>query len=513
MPLIGSFKPSREGVAMPKSIRVYGALVGMGLIAGAVIAVLGLPYGRLNYTAFAELYHGATDTTGLVHVAIDCEPSMSGTQDACVRDTSFGPLSTTVDVTIGNSTGASFVLAAFNATVLNPGQPLLDARTVNNTGSLDDNPDFNQAAIVGADWHCEAPPPTDDNPATSGPPEDSTIVCTNILGDGPAIASDPTHVTLFSVLYDIEGFTPGAVALSLSNVNIFDSTFTEVGSCNPINVTEARCFGATLTILSGIGCLDDHDCDGFKNPPPPGHLGPQNTNPDWDNCYVPPNSDQYNSDGNFIDQSPPYTTAADDKTRIMSDSPGDRCDADNDNDGLPDYRETDLAQLQILCPYATATLDRFNLDTDGDRVTDYAECAFGTDSADPASKPPASYPVANDTDRDTLTNYFEYNIGTDPNLKDTDGDGLQDGWEFKGYGSNPLAVDSDGDGIRDACEVGSINLDTIVNSGDQALLATEMVRAVPASQKLANMDMNKDGVLNSGDQTFQATLVGPGKCP
>jgi RHS repeat-associated protein len=43
-----------------------------------------------------------------------------------------------------------------------------------------------------------------------------------------------------------------------------------------------------------------------------------------------------------------------------------------------------------------------------------------------------------DLDNDGLTNMEEYNQGTDPNNSDTDGDGMNDGWEIK-YGFDPLS--------------------------------------------------------------------------
>jgi hypothetical protein len=221
----------------------------------------------------------------------------------------------------------------------------------------------------------------------------------------------------------------------------------------------------------------------------------------------------FNRDANFISNHPTY--AVDDKTRVNSDTVGDGCgDSDDDNDGIPDGTETNLASLQSVCPAATATTDPFKLDTDGDRVTDGAECALGSDPANAASKPAPPAP-GTDSDADGLSNTFEAAIGTNPNAKDTDGDGLQDGWEYKGHGSNPLVVDTDGDGVTDGCEVASLNGDTVVNAGDQSLLAAENGRAVPVAAKLTNFDLNKDGAFNAGDLAIQASRVGgaPVKCP
>ena len=80
---------------------------------------MGLPYGRLNPSAFAELYHGGTDTTGFVHVAIDCDPATTATNSNCTYDSGLAS-SIDVGVTLGNSTAAPFRLAAFGFEVDNP---------------------------------------------------------------------------------------------------------------------------------------------------------------------------------------------------------------------------------------------------------------------------------------------------------------------------------------------------------------------------------------------------------
>ena len=54
-----------------------------------------------------------------------------------------------------------------------------------------------------------------------------------------------------------------------------------------------------------------------------------------------------------------------------------------------------------------------------------------------------------DTDSDTLTNAEEHELGSNPNLTDTDGDGLSDVDELFVYQTNPSSPDTDGDTLKD----------------------------------------------------------------
>ncbi|MDA0812374.1 MAG: hypothetical protein O3C21_08325 [Verrucomicrobia bacterium] len=58
-----------------------------------------------------------------------------------------------------------------------------------------------------------------------------------------------------------------------------------------------------------------------------------------------------------------------------------------------------------------------------------------------------------DPDGDSLNNAGEFNAGTRPNIKDTDGDGLEDGAEVTTHMTSPVKADSDDDGAKDAREI------------------------------------------------------------
>jgi hypothetical protein len=64
-------------------------------------------------------------------------------------------------------------------------------------------------------------------------------------------------------------------------------------------------------------------------------------------------------------------------------------------------------------------------------------------------------PIAalDDGDQDGLVDQAEVLLGTNPDVADTDGDGLTDGAEVNTHGTSPLLVDTDGDGFGDGIEV------------------------------------------------------------
>jgi hypothetical protein len=449
---------------MHGAFRWFTTLAATGLLAGLVLAVLGVPYGRWNYAAFAELYHGPENTDGTVHVALDCDVSNEGTQSACTRLGGDFDLA----VTVGNSTGAALYIGYFNFRVTHDRQDIYDPKT-GVGGSLDSNPDFNnEAAPTG--WLCTPPPPNKDenvNPLIAV----SFLSCYDQVPTVNSILlpSQVAHETLATIHYDdVAQFTSGAVSFTLSDVAIFDETAVELMSCNPVATVAGPCFGASVGY---VGEAHDTDGDGYPN--------------SSDNCPTHYNPDQSNFyDGNLISNAPIY--AVNDVTRANSDSIGDACDPDAENDGLFGQFSEPLGAPCI--PLASS--DPYDFDTDDDRVFDGAECLLGTDPTNPNSKPAPSA------------------CGS---TADVDLDGLNERLERCHYNTDPNTPDTDGDGVKDGCEASSLNTDTVVNSGDQGLLAAEMLRAAPQSEKLVNFDITKDGIINSGDQGVQASRFG--KCP
>ncbi len=97
--------------------------------------------------------------------------------------------------------------------------------------------------------------------------------------------------------------------------------------------------------------------------------------------------------------------------------------------------------------------DKILSDTDGDGLDDYYEfLQLGTSLTEPDTDENGISDAEEDFDGDGLNNAQEYMYGTLPWESDTDQDGLSDGDEVLVYGTDPLKPDTDGDGLIDGDE-------------------------------------------------------------
>ena len=142
----------------------------------------------------------------------------------------------------------------------------------------------------------------------------------------------------------------------------------------------------------------------------------------------------------------------------------DALDADSDNDLLGDGTElgvtadeltadTDLSAGAFVADAdPTSTTDPDVADTDDDGLDDGAEDADADGAWDPDElETDATNP---DTDGDDLLDGPDIAGCTDPLDDDTDDDGLLDGVELLDLGTDPCSLDTDGDGLSDGLESG-----------------------------------------------------------
>ena len=163
-------------------------------------------------------------------------------------------------------------------------------------------------------------------------------------------------------------------------------------------------------------------------------------------------------------------------------------DPTNAADGVLDFESDGLLNRE---EFATGA-DPGNPDSDGDLLPDGWEWHNY-----PATHPTNALDAAFDTDLDGLANSNEYALGTNPNVPDTDGDEMPDGWEAQyipvlsptnaadktedpdfdnlqnfdefGAGTDPTEVDTDGDNMPDGWEWGYPNAVNPTNPADRNL--------------------------------------------
>lgn len=128
---------------------------------------------------------------------------------------------------------------------------------------------------------------------------------------------------------------------------------------------------------------------------------------------------------------------------------------DKDSDKVPDYIEVYFGT------------DSTKYDTDGDSLLDYDEIyVLKTDPTKVDTDENGVTDGNEDADKDGLTNAQEINTyKSDPTKIDTDGDSLSDGNEVNIYGTSPTKYDTDSDGLSDGEEI-LLGLNPLKTSSD-----------------------------------------------
>jgi hypothetical protein len=142
-------------------------------------------------------------------------------------------------------------------------------------------------------------------------------------------------------------------------------------------------------------------------------------------------------------------------------------------------------------------------DSDGDFLLDtWEEEHFGNNDG---TIDPGELDVSDgteDADADGATDRQEQNANSDPNVKDSDGDGLEDGPEINTHGSDPTLVDTDGDTLLDGAEVNTHGSDPTLTDSDGDTLNDDEEVAAGADGFLtdpAKADTDDDGVSDDVD--------------
>ena len=157
--------------------------------------------------------------------------------------------------------------------------------------------------------------------------------------------------------------------------------------------------------------------------------------------------------------------------------------ADTDGDGLNDGQEAALGTNPL------------SKDSDGDGLPDGWEVTYGLNPLSAAGINGA----AGNPDNDGLTNAQELPLGTNPQLADTDGDGLNDGYEVNTSHTNPLLADTDCEGLSDGYEVNTshTNPNLADTDGDGMSDGWEVLHSLnPLSSADAATDGDGDGLIN-----------------
>ena len=194
---------------------------------------------------------------------------------------------------------------------------------------------------------------------------------------------------------------------------------------------------------------------------------------DWDGVGTGDNSDDSDGDGVVDALDNCVNVPNPSQSDFNNDGLGDACQ-DSDFDGVnddmdvcpsddPDDVDNDMycTGLGFLAPklgdHDNCPID-FNLDqldSDGDGRGDACPDPIGNAPPTCRKKDCPADPETDDPDEDGLSNDAEAQLGTNPNVADTDGDGLLDGADncpISTVPPDPDQTDTDGDGDGDVCD-------------------------------------------------------------
>ena|GEM_PF-966654 len=148
-------------------------------------------------------------------------------------------------------------------------------------------------------------------------------------------------------------------------------------------------------------------------------------------------------------------------------------------------------------------------DSDSDGLTDFAELSGWvvnfTNASGTFSVPMTSDPQLMDTERDGLSDGEEFTLLSNPRDGDTDGDGLTDFVE-RALGTNLVVYDTDGEGLDDGTELTFGSDPTRPDTDNDGLLDNE---EFALGSNPTNPDTDADGLIDLLEQQFNSSLLMP----
>ena len=173
------------------------------------------------------------------------------------------------------------------------------------------------------------------------------------------------------------------------------------------------------------------------------------------------------------------------QTDTDSDTVGDACDVDDDNDGVADGSDIfPLDGTESIDTDTDGIGNNSDTDDDGDGMSDVFEMLYGLD--------PLVDDASGDLDGDSSTNLQEFINGTDPTsapgtTTDLDGDSVVDALDNCPSTSNVAQTDTDTDSLGDACDTDDDN-DSV----------PDVIDAFPLDSN-ESVDTDLDGIGNNAD--------------
>jgi alpha-tubulin suppressor-like RCC1 family protein len=226
------------------------------------------------------------------------------------------------------------------------------------------------------------------------------------------------------------------------------------------------------------------------------------------------------SDGDLITDGHEVRGSYKDKGHIT-----DPLKVDTDGDGLSDKEEQDGATISVDSVNVIVLSDPTEIHSDTDGISDNEELCLTVD-AEEIPNCIKTNPSANDTDGDGIddeveidgfnivVNGIEIHVTSNPTLKDSNNDGLEDGFK-KLNNLDPNLDDTDGDGLSDFNELDTYNTDPSMSDSDEDGIADNIELCLDATtgegipgcvtSNPINSDSDGDGIIDGKDNNIEVS--------